>query len=82
MESKESIKQLIVKGASYNIGGRSMNILDVIPNRPGSLTSVVQVKQGGRSCKVELVLWNSSEGKNNHKKINNNLTQKNDQRRW
>ena len=67
-EAKEGIKHMIVKGASYNVGGRPMEILYVVPNRPGSVTSVVQVKQGGISGKVELVLWNSSEGKNRHKK--------------
>ena len=67
-ESKESIKQMLVKGSIYNVGGRQIEVLNVLSNRPGSTTSVVQVKQGGKAGKVELVLWNQSEGKQRHKK--------------
>ena len=52
-DSKESIKQMLVKGTSYNIGGRHIEVMNVLPNRPGSVTAVVQVKQGGKSGKVE-----------------------------
>ena len=67
-DAKEIIKQMIVKGVSYNVGGRHIEVLNVLKNRPGSMTSVVQVKQGGKTGKVELVLWNQSEGKQRHKK--------------
>ena len=66
-DAKEALKKMIVKGASYNVGGRYIEVLNVLPNRPGSVTSVIQVKQGGKTGKVELVLWNQSEGKQRHK---------------
>ena len=59
---------MIFKGASYNVGGRHMEVMNVLSNRPGSMTSIIEVKQGGETGKVELVLWNQSEGKQRHKK--------------
>ena len=66
-DSKESIKQMLVKGTSYNVGGRHIEVMNVLPNRPGSVTAVVQVKQGGKSEKIELVLWNLSDAKKHTK---------------
>ena len=45
-----------------------IEVLNVLPNRPGSVTAAVQVKHGGKSGKVELVLWNQSDGKKKQKK--------------